>query len=256
MMRETRKATFPNRDFGQEEAGETRARRLRDPRIVVPALAGSGWDQSDRPACGTGLQNPTAPAHQPPLPGLDALPDTVLDSLPWPGQPQNRPPAWMLEEDPPETAEPKQPPAASAYEQEWNTLRPQVQNPWHSMDDEERKMLIHPVELEKEPAIGAEVMQREMEKPAKSGFHGATEPMSGDKSNVRPQADTGMTVVPQPQRVGPNRPAPSARTNFSGVAPDPDPAPQPEGTLNTLHQLPGYDPEPGINHTGCAVQQM
>ncbi|WP_133797241.1 hypothetical protein [Prosthecobacter fusiformis] len=155
----------------------------------------------------------------------------------------------MLEEDPPQTAEPKQPPAASAYEQEWNTLRPEVQNPWHSMDEGERKMFSPAVGPEQEPAIGAEVMQREMEMPAKSGFQVAPEPVSVSEPNVRPQADTGMTGTSQPQQVDPNRPASSARTNFSGESPEPGPAPQSEGGLNTLHLIPGYDPEPGFNQT-------
>jgi hypothetical protein len=177
-MRDVRYSSFSTGLNGQVETSETMARRRRE---EEQARA--------RPL------RPSAPQPQPP--DLTALPDAVLDSLPWPGEHRSQnPPAWMLEEDPPKVTAPNSP-ELSAYEQEWNELRPKVQNPWHSMNEEERKMLIHPVEHEKEPAIGAEVMQREMEKPAKSGFQGASEPMSGDRSNVRPQADTGMTAAPQ-----------------------------------------------------------
>src|SRR5690606_13011571 len=120
---------------GQGTTRETKSRRHRedDPRIVVPASAGSAGDQADR--LKPGLQNPPPPAQA-------TLPDIPVDSLPWPGQQQKGPPAWMLEDESPAAVPAAKPSPQSAYEQEWNTLRPQVQNPWHTLDEQDQKMLI------------------------------------------------------------------------------------------------------------------
>jgi hypothetical protein len=239
-MRDVRDFSFSTGPDGQAGAAEAMARRRR---------------REEEQAVAARSLRPSAPQPQPP--DLAALPEAVLDSLPWPGEHRSQnPPAWMLEEDPPSpTPTAAKPPAISAYEQEWKTLHPKAQNPWHTMDEEEHKTLIHPINPQQRRMTAGEMLQREMGKEAvgshhKRGLKDVTHPSiptAADALPPRPMAGSSSMGQLLPGRAQRPLPALPPRNDFASTSttrePRVGPVPLPEAPLGT----PPFSPQLDLN---------